>query len=424
MSQAENIQKLLSIIEQKLGWGKSDEWQGKDFENLSIEILNNTGVSLSASTLKRIFGKVDYRHLPSMTTLDTLAKFAGFETWRNFQKEQATLNEKTEAEKPTVEEFPKYKKSGRWAAIVIVCLIALMSVAAIWSMRKNISPANPKDYSFGIEPLTHSIPNSVVFSYDATVAPNDSVFIQQSWDPSTRVAVKKDLHTYTSIYYEPGFYQAKLFVGNKIVKEHPLLIPTNGWLGLIYNKPVPAYLKLSSFQYADSLSINIDEVKKSGVAVTPQPPVTKFYNVGNFDPVPAEDFSFSASVKNTYNEGSGVCQYTYIVLITDAAPIIIPLAIKGCISNLMLRNFDDVISGKNADLSGFGTDFNQWVRISCRSADGKVKYFLNDKEIYQANAPSKKINIVGIGFYFQGTGAVKGIELSTKDHPVFKAFLK
>ncbi|MBS1917544.1 MAG: hypothetical protein JST87_14835 [Bacteroidetes bacterium] len=421
MSQEETIQKLLIIIVQKLGWGKSDEWQGKDFENLSIEILNSTGVSLSASTLKRIWGKVDYNHLPSMTTLDTLAKFAGYETWRNFQKEQTALQEKNEAEKLIAPEIPKQNNAKRWSLVLIILIVSLASIAAIWEMRKKGSSLNANKYSFGSEPLTHSIPNSVVFSYDASAAA-DSVFIQQSWDPSTRVAVKKDLHTYTSIYYEPGFYHAKLFVGNKIAKEHPLLIATTGWLGLIQNKPVPVYLKSSSFLQVDSINITIDEIKRNGIAVSPEPPVTKFYNVGNFDPVSIENFSFNVSVKNTYNEGSGVCQYTYIVLVTDAAPIIIPLAIKGCVSNLMLRNFDEVISGKHANLSGFGTDFSQWAKIKCKSANGKVKYYLNDKEIYQANTPSTKINIVGIGFYFQGTGAVKDIELLEKDHLVFKDF--
>src|SRR5579871_6277793 len=422
MSKAEFIHELLSIIEQKLGWGKSAEWQGKDFENLSIEILNNTSVSLSASTLKRIWGKVDYNHLPSMTTLDTLAKFAGFESWRDFQKKQAVAEESTALETPVVQETPKQKKKSHWFIVLIIVSVSLLIIAAIWASGKNTKPANPADYNFGIEPLTHSIPNSVVFSYDATAAATDSGFIQQSWDPSTRTEVKKDLHTYTSIYYEPGFFQAKLLVGNKIVKEHPLLIPTTGWLGLIHNKPMPVYLKPSSFLNDDSINITSDEIKKTGIAVSPQAPIIRFYNVGNFDSVAVDDFSFNVAVKNTFMEGSGACRYVNVVLITDAAPVIIPLAIKGCVSNLMLRNFDQVFSGKNTDLSGFGTDFNQWANISCKSSGGKIIYYLDDKEIYNADVPTENIHIVGVGVYFQGTGAVKNLRLSAKGKVVFDAF--
>ena len=80
------IEKLLKLIEGKLDWGESNTWQGKDFEKLNQLILDETGVSLSASTLKRVWGKVEYNHLPSVTTLDALAKFGGFENWRSFLK--------------------------------------------------------------------------------------------------------------------------------------------------------------------------------------------------------------------------------------------------------------------------------------------------------------------------------------------------
>ena len=93
------IEKLLNLIEKKLDWGESLTWQNRDFENLNQLILDETGVSLSASTLRRIWGKVEYKHLPSTTTLDTLAKFAGFESWRLFLKQNTA--EKIEVTAPS-----------------------------------------------------------------------------------------------------------------------------------------------------------------------------------------------------------------------------------------------------------------------------------------------------------------------------------
>jgi len=88
---SQDLESLLPIIEQKLDWGSSSGWQSRDFENLNQLILDETGVSLSASTLRRIWGRVEYHHLPSATTLDTLAKFAGFENWRKFIKLQVPV---------------------------------------------------------------------------------------------------------------------------------------------------------------------------------------------------------------------------------------------------------------------------------------------------------------------------------------------
>ncbi|MEP7267392.1 MAG: hypothetical protein ABI844_07155 [Saprospiraceae bacterium] len=71
----EYIRKCLLDIENKLGWGTSTDWSNYDLEKLSDEILVKTSVALSATTLKRLWGKVKHEHSPSLTTLNTLAQF-------------------------------------------------------------------------------------------------------------------------------------------------------------------------------------------------------------------------------------------------------------------------------------------------------------------------------------------------------------
>jgi hypothetical protein len=150
-------------------------------------------------------------------------------------------------------------------------------------------------------------------------------------------------------------------------------------------------------------------------------PEIKFYNVGNFTPVPLDDFAFTADVKNEYKTGSGACQRAAIALITDQAPIIIPLSADGCVSNLMLLNAGQMVSGKNTDLSGFGVDFSNWAKVSCKSSANQIQYYINDKLAFAGTMPVG-VKIVGIGFMFQGTGAVKNIHLKGKSVSVFNAF--
>src|SRR6202007_211135 len=107
-----------------------------------------------------IWGRVDYHHLPSMTTLDTLAKFAGFETWRNFQKREKAVIEDSEKIKIVIQEQGSRRKARSRLFTWIILLVAGISIAAIWAMRRNESPPNSGDYSFSSEPLTHTIPNS------------------------------------------------------------------------------------------------------------------------------------------------------------------------------------------------------------------------------------------------------------------------
>jgi hypothetical protein len=331
------IEKLLGIIEEKLGWGESKTWQSRDFENLNQLILDETGVSLSASTLRRIWGKVEYKHLPSSTTMDTLAKFGGYENWRTFRKHNTQSNTKPDTtEKPIVQPTLKSKE---WKKLVwLFVIVFALGLGTVFWVKKSRPAIRAGEYSFSSRPVTRKIPNSVIFTYDASGSPTDSVYIQQSWDSRTKTLVDKKLHQHTAVYYEPGFYHAKLFVDTQIVKEHPLMIPTDGWLGLITNKMIPVYLDPKEFIFADSLQVSIDKVEKKNMLRDPMPPAVKYYNVGNFGPVSIHDFSFSVDIKNEYSEGAAACQFSSIFLYTDDVPIYIPISIPGCVSEQCGRN--------------------------------------------------------------------------------------
>lgn len=415
-----DIKKLLLIIEQQLDWGDPSAWQSRDFEILGQLIYDKTKVSLSESTLRRIWGRVEYKHLPSTTTLDTLAQFAGFERWRTFIKQNAM---KAAGVKTNTPQVKRGEKTGINVTYIILIVVLLATGTVSFFIIKRADPGtNAADYKFSSERLTNAIPNSVIFNYDAENTPGDSVYIQQSWDPHTKTLVDKKMHQHTSVYYEPGFYQAKLLVGKKVVKEHKLMIPTEGWLGLIEDTPVPVYLNSPDFIQKDMLNLQIAVIQQKNMSMQPKPTYVKYYNVGNFKPVPVSDFTYSAEIKNGYKEGEAACQFAAVALITDSGPIIIPLSIKGCVSELTLFSVDWIISGKTANLSGFGADLSNWVKVSCKSTAKTIRYYVNDKQIFEFQLPATNVKIVGLWFGFQGTGSVRNIELKGHDRMVFRAF--
>ena len=71
-------------IEEKLGWGKAETWASQDFDELSELIFEATREQISATTLKRVFGRVKYHSAPSTHTLNTLAIFLEHTNWRDF----------------------------------------------------------------------------------------------------------------------------------------------------------------------------------------------------------------------------------------------------------------------------------------------------------------------------------------------------
>ena len=415
-----DIKKLIAIIEQQLDWGDPSAWQSRDFEILNQLIYDKTKVSLSESTLRRIWGRVEYKHLPSATTLDTLAQFAGFESWRTFIKQN---NDEAAGTKTNILPVKRSEKIGINVTYIVLTVVLIATGAVSFFIIKRADPGiNAADYKFSSQRLTNAIPNSVIFDYDAENAPGDSVYVQQSWDPHTKTLVDKKMHQHTSVYYEPGFYQAKLLVGKKVVKEHKLMIPTEGWLGLIEDNPVPVYLNPQDFIQKDMLNLPVAVIKQKNMSMQPKPTSVKYYNVGNFKPVPVNDFNYSAEIKNGYKEGEAACQFAAVALITDSGPIIIPLSIKGCVSELTLFSVDWIISGKTANLSGFGIDLSDWVKVSCKSTAKTIRYYVNNKQVFEFQLPAANVKIVGVWFGFQGTGAVKNIELKGHDETVFKAF--
>ena len=279
----ERVQLVDEIIAQ-VGWGPVSTWQGGDFRKLSQLIFEKTHINISESTLRRLFGKSDYPHDPNETTLNTLAVFAGYTSWRDFRASQ------------TKEPSTKFalRKEFVFAASAILGL-AIIIIAIFYHFAGKPTPSIGQ-YDFSSKAATRAIPNSVIFRYKAP-AKTAQLYIQQSWDNNTRAKVASNGDTYTSVYYRPGFYEAKLIAGDHIVEEHPLIIPTAGWLGLIYCKPMPYYLKQGEFTRQDRYEVTAQSFADRGFKLNHDLLRAELYNVGNFNPVPVADADFTAMIK-------------------------------------------------------------------------------------------------------------------------------
>jgi hypothetical protein len=416
----ENCKKL---IEDKLNWGSSVHWTNKDFDLLSEKIFEVTGVALSQTTLKRIWGKVKYDSAPTVTTLNTLAKYLGFENWREFRQKQGTHPETVVVSEPVTETKmdSTTKKPGK-SFLFSVLAIGLIIISILsWNYFNSGSTAKKANNPAGVylfsskKMVLHGVPNSVVFEYDASSSTADSVFIQQSWDNRLRTRVPKDQHLHTSIYYYPGFFRAKLLAGNKIVKEHDIFIQTDGWLQLIEQDPVPIYFKKEEAVAGGMLTLPFAKIKSVNIPMEPSVPYVYFGNVREFGDLNTDDFVFETSVRNDFREGSGVCQKSEIRLITEGSMISIPLSVKGCISENNLFCLGRYIKGNENDLSGFGVDFNHFVKVRLEVLHGKANFFVDDKMVYHLDGLVSGSKIKGIIFRFQGTGSVDWVKLSKSD---------
>ncbi|TMM53892.1 hypothetical protein FEE95_18520 [Maribacter algarum] len=409
---------LVTLIEAKLGWGNGDTWSNKDFEELSERILKQTNKRLSVTTLKRIWGRAEWVANPSAATMDILSEFLGFENWRDFVS--AHKEEPTEQK---VLEKPKPRKT--WTIVLAVAIVGSF-FGFYWNTTTEKNEQNTvykaEDFLFKSRTISQGIPNSVVFEYHASLAKeNAKIEIQQDWDRNKRMRIDKRDTVATSIYYHPGFFKSKLVVDDTIIKENDVFITTDNWLGMIERDSVPIYLTTKEI-YADSLlGINHETVTAYNLDARTSNVVVSLYQVKDFGDLYTKDFEMSTEVKNDFDEGISACQNVRLFILYDGGAIGIPLAKKGCSSDLTLMTMERFVDGKKNDLSGFGVDFNDYVNLRCISKNQKLEIFIDNKSIYQMNVPEPAQKIKGVSIHFEGAGSVKTFEFKRDEEIIYKS---
>jgi len=418
----ELIDLCLSQIEDKLSWGPNADWSNYDFEKLSEEIQSKTQVVLSITTLKRIWGKVKYENAPSLTTLNTLARYVDCEDWRSFKlkvskKPEATISlplpvyhNGAEVLKPTA--TAPVKSNKKFVPLYLsLGLFGIISLYALTSLSlKKEKPVTPDPDLFSFEAnkvLTRGLPNSVVFHYDASRASSDSVYISQSWDVRRKVRVDKSKTDHSAIYYYPGYFRAKLIIDSVIVKTHDIQIATDGWLALVENGNNPVYFKKTDFEKPGLVEIDEPTLKKYNLSLHPESPKIRFFNQDNLGPLLNDNFVFETKLKNPHQTGNNVCQYVQVLIQCKDDIMIVPLSAPACIGDLRLSVAGAQILSKEADLSGFGCDLSQWTHLKIVAQDKFVQFFINGKKAYELTFPHDPTDIVGVQFRFNGVGSIK-----------------
>jgi len=401
-------------VEQLLNWGDSAGWGSEEYEELRIKIFEKTQVQLSISTLKRIWGKVRYQSFPSLVTLNALARFANYNSWRDF-KSHHDINS------PSVKEVSTRGEKGKLISMMTYPYKMIWSVAGIlifgmflfWTLNHETEKNHASTVTFTSRKVSDDLPNSVVFTFHTPASNKDNVYIQQSWDPARREKVSGSDSVHTSIYYHPGYFLAKLIVNDSIEKEETVFIKTKGWKGIINKKPVPVYLSDQEIKNPGYMGITRTLLQQKIGAVVFNGTWVKFSNVKEYDGIDAGNFTLNTVLRNTSTQEQSVCRSTKVVILGKGMAIAIPLTNKGCTADIGLLTGEKWIAGKTTDMSAFGCDFKEFQNLRCRVNKQKIMIYLNDKQIFSSRQEHNLGQIVGLRIEFEGAGEVKSIKLET-----------
>lgn len=426
------IQLCRKRIEDSLQWGSSAQWTSEDFEQLSDKIFERTQVRLSVTTLKRIWGKVKYDSSPNVVTLNALAKYMGYESWRNFRSRYAIIvsGEEMAGDKRRPQAPSKKRIAGEKRLLLIapVLLVLLVVLSFLFIEKGEVSASQKKEAGVKkvvAKPLFEStktsddLPNSVVFHYDASMYDSDEVYIQQNWDPQRREKVDGKGNYHTSIYYTPGYFASKLIVDGEVKAEDIVFIKTHGWKAMINLSAKPAYLHASEIKGKGVMEITPGLfAEKSGSKIFNDTWAT-FHNVQEFE-VTGDHFSFETSLRNGSAIEESVCRNVLVYILGTVSAVIVPLSDKGCISELRVLTGDRWVNGKESDLSAFGCDFKERQNLKIAVADKRLEVSLNQKTILSETVSRSIGDIIGIRFAFEGAGEVGNVKLAGPEGVVYE----
>ncbi|WP_420601791.1 hypothetical protein [Flagellimonas sp.] len=413
-SEHQLVKKCLLRIEEILEWGPSDEWHNDMFVELSEHIQQQTKVLLSPVTLKRVWGRIDYKSAPSITTLNTLAQFSGFENWRDFKGKTST------------------KKTSRLSKMiganlgVIMLSASVMTVIFIsfFSLKGPTDDATQIDISkvvFESRPIVKGLPNSVVFNLDLAGIKSDSIHIQQYWDPTKTIELSPNQKQATGQYYFPGYFRAKLLVDGNVIKQHDLFIKTEGWLGTLDYRPIPKYIESNTI-YNGKLSFPSNIVAE--IAGIEEPFSSTFHMVKDFEPISGDNFELQSTIQNTYRDKWAVCQKAYIIVLGTKGAMVVSFSIPGCASDLYVMMNDTYLNGKETDLSGFGIDLTQAKDIKLRVKNKQLNVSAGDRQLFSGSYNESIGRIAGIRYRFLGAGEVSQSILSDLNRETVIDFLE
>src|SRR5205085_4376713 len=126
------------------------------------------------------------------------------------------------------------------------------------------------------------------------------------------------------------------------------------------------------------IEVDRNTLAKYNLVLNPAPPKIRFFNQRDLGDLMDDNFIFETTLKNEFSDGTNSCQYVEVLIQCKDDIIIIPLAAKACAGAMSLYAAGKGLNSKEADLSGFGADLNEWTKLRVETEDKKMNFFVNN----------------------------------------------
>ncbi len=426
MSETFYIKICLQEVENKLQWKTSADWTDSDYRKLSNLVQQASSISISHQTLKRLFGKVNYKehYNPQQATKDALAKFLGFEDWTDFTKHQSNSNIAESviiSEKKAILDEPK--KYGRTITLgtifITVCLAGLLF---FHFKGKN-------NFSFSVSNPSGAIPHTVAFNYSISRLNEDSVFLDCGYtNPSIgyqKILLNKNKNLIHHCFQIPNYYPVKLIAGKRLLAETQIQVCSRGWITLFKGSS----MSKDGFQYGLDDIIN-DTIADGSLYFSPKilldhgMEAHKVYYLENRNirniMATADDCLFEIRFKNNPQDGGISCFDSRFIILGKKGTAEVSFMQKGCSRWSRVKFGEFLRDGEYDDMSSLSTDLGYWQTLKMSVKNKKATIIIGSDTLYSCHYLNPIDSIKGLIFNSKGSAMVDYVRLyDQRDSLVF-----
>ncbi|HBL75549.1 MAG: hypothetical protein A2W90_05435 [Bacteroidetes bacterium GWF2_42_66] len=400
-----DLEEIKRTIAKKYDWGPSADWTNFHFKELSKDIEAATGDRLSEETLKRIFGKRKVNtesYQPQAFSQMVLMKYAeGLKAGHS--RTNGTIPEKSFL-------TAKVRKTIWW---VFGCGIFLAAVLFF------TTPDNePEKYRFSCKNPRDTYPFTAMFEYDVSEI-DDSVFIDFGKDGETFLPPEKSMINY--FYSNTGVYNVQVYTRKKRLDSLRVVAWAHDWQAGYFPNSTPEkfshFMDQSFYRQPDCFYATSEGLKAEHVDLS-QHSWTDYRYFSPFGK-DLDHLSLETRVLNNASTGSFSCYDIGIALQGDFGTIDITFTQSKCSRYAMLKLSEKQMDGEYDDLSAFTVDMSDWLQLRTKTEEGNFKVYLGDKLIFTEQYQKPLGSLLGIRYYFFGSGKIDYIELKDSLENVF-----
>ncbi|ARS38421.1 hypothetical protein CA265_01445 [Sphingobacteriaceae bacterium GW460-11-11-14-LB5] len=401
--------------------GKKDisEWKNSDFIKLSELLHDQTKVTLSDHTLKRIFGKLktSTRYFPQKATRDALAQFIGYRDWHEFELLNPLQIEKidsvqkqpmAEPETEPVTKSPATKMAYLFGTLFLLILSLGFGFYFFYPNFNKIEQIkliciNPEG----------GTPHSAIFNLaikgKGTDIPSDFTIDFGDRKRKKNIAPNQAVNHY---YELPGRFYPTLHAKDVVVDTAVVYLKTKGW-SILTSLPADTSRFYSVYSKINGQNgvfrATAAEISAAGIDTNK----TFYVSYINIKPttINADNLKLKVNVKTSANRPGVRCSQFNIYLYGEVDRHFIDVIKPECVAWASYQFSEIQKDGEISDLRALGHDLTAGANVTLNIADKKVKLYINKQLVFQTQYKKPIGKLMGVKILFAGLGQFQNLEL-------------